>query len=45
MKKDYIAPWAEMLEMGECDIITVSISLSENQNGNDDSGDFDSLFG
>jgi len=45
MKKAYKAPFAEMLELGESDIITTSISLSNNQNGNDDGGDFYFLFG
>ncbi len=45
MKKNYVAPWAEALEICEHDIITTSISVSNNVNGNDDSGDFGSLFG
>lgn len=45
MKKNYVAPWAEALEICERDIITTSISVSNNLGGNDDRGDFDSLFG
>ena len=45
MKKNYTAPWAEMLEICEHDMITTSISVSSNLDGNDDRGDFDSLFG
>ncbi len=45
MKKNYISPMAEVLEISDQDILTASIILSNNPNGADDGGDFDRLFG
>ena len=45
MKKEYSAPWAETLKISDKDIMSLSISLSDNKNGDDDGGEFDKLFG
>ncbi len=44
MKQNYTMPWAEIVELNEEDILTTSISLKNNQNGDDDGGDFLDLF-
>ena len=44
MKQNYTMPWAQIVELDEKDIITTSISLKNNQNGDDDGGDFLDLF-
>ena len=43
MKKEYAAPFGMTLEIGSFDFL--SISLSTNPEGNDDGGNFESLFG
>ena len=45
MKKEYIAPWAEKVELDGKDIMFTSITLSKNTKGDDDGGNFDELFG
>ena len=45
MKKEYIAPWAEKVELDSRDIMITSFILSGNKNGDDDGGEFDEMFG